>query len=96
MTFQLIDSLYAGFDTGVGLLHTKPAVQTRRFTEPLSDNAFMPLGFRFGGTVPLDGRPLLDLGANFTLPVFLLGADKNPPTTQLWEIGFSARLYAGL
>lgn len=71
MSFQIIDELFAGFDTGVGILDVADA----------GDRVFVPLGMRFGGTVPMDGRPFVDLTTGFRWPAFLstFGPDAAEP-----------------
>lgn len=70
-SFQIIDELYAGADTGFGFLAASNA----------GDTIFVPLGFRFGGTIPLDGRPFVDLNTGFRWPAFLgtIGDDASQP-----------------
>lgn len=70
-SFQIIDELFAGVDTGFGMLLASDA----------GDSVFVPLGFRFGGTVPVDGRPFVDLTTGFRWPAFLgtIGDDASEP-----------------
>lgn len=87
-TIQIIEPLFAGLDTGFGML---------TFREDFADDGcFAPLGLRFGGTIPMDDRPLADVVGNFTFPYFLLGADPEPPATEVWQVGVSVRAYAPL
>lgn len=85
-TFQILDPLFAGIDTGFGM---------RTFREdPVDDNLFAPLGFRFGGTIPMGERPLADLVANFNFPYFLLSGDGSPPVSEVWQVGLALQAYA--
>jgi hypothetical protein len=70
-SFQIIDELYAGADTGFGFLASSRA----------GDTIFVPLGFKFGGTIPVDGRPFVDLQTGFRWPAFLgtIGDDASEP-----------------
>ena len=70
-SFQIIDELYAGADTGFGFLAASNA----------GDTIFVPLGFRFGGTIPIDGRPFVDLNTGFRWPAFIstIGDDASEP-----------------
>jgi hypothetical protein len=55
----------------------------------------MPLGLHAGGTIGGD-KPIVDIIGNFGFPVFLIGSDSKPPTTELWQIGLTARAYLQL
>jgi hypothetical protein len=70
-SFQIIDELFAGVDTGFGILTVDNA----------EDTVFVPLGFRFGGTIPVDGKPFVDLTTGFRWPAFLttIGDDASEP-----------------
>jgi hypothetical protein len=87
LDFQIADPVFAGLDTGFGILS---------FRGDVASNCFMPLGWHIGGTIPSDGKPLVDLIGAFAFPLFLLGADGEPPATQLWTVGLSARAYIPL
>jgi hypothetical protein len=88
VTVQIIEPLFAGVDTGFGMLS---------FNSELADDlSFAPLGFRFGGTIPIGKRPLLDLVAHFNFPQFLLGGYITTPRSDFWETGLSAQVYAPL
>lgn len=90
-TFQPVEFLYLGVDSGVGLL----AVRSHQSASELVGGFFMPLGFRLGGTIPLDRRPLIDVIGNFAFPYLAIGAE-DPPTTRLWQLGLTARAFAAL
>jgi len=78
------DFIFGGVDTGFGI---------GSFRGSVDKNAFMPLGFHFGGTIPSNNKPLLDLVGNFGFPLFLLGSNNKLPTTQVWQVGLDARAY---
>lgn len=86
-TIQIIDPLFVGIDTGFGML---------TFQDNADSGVFAPLGFRFGGTIPMKDRPLLDVTGNFEFPVFLLGNDNEPPVSEIWQVGLTLRAYAPL
>jgi hypothetical protein len=82
---QILEPLFAGIDTGFGILS---------FRGRVDQNCFMPLGFHIGGTIPTENKkPLVDLVGAFSFPVFLVGADGSPPFTNIWTVGLNARAY---
>lgn len=89
LSVQVADPFFLGLDTGFGFAS---------FTAPGSaDNpTFAPLGFHVGGTIESKKKPLVDIVGNFQFPTFLLGADDEPPVTQLWELGLTVDLFVGL
>jgi hypothetical protein len=60
-SFQIVDMIFAGMDTGFGI---------RAFGDP-GDQIFVPLGFRVGANLDMDGRPFVDLTTGFRWPVFI-------------------------
>jgi hypothetical protein len=85
-SFQLAEPVFLGLDTGFGIASFEEA----------GDSMFMPLGAHVGGTIASGDRPMVDLVGRFNFPVFLLSADSNPPTTEIWQAGLDARAYFDL
>ncbi len=75
---QIIDEIYVGMDMGFGIVDVDVA----------EDTVFVPLGFRFGGTVPVDGRPFVDLSTGFRFPFFLnsFNVDGEAVLADFWEV----------
>jgi hypothetical protein len=87
LTFQIIDPLFVGADTGFGILS---------FHGSVADTCYMPLGFHLGGTIPGERTPLVDILGRVGFPAFLLGAVQTQPFSQFWEVGFTARVFVPL
>ncbi len=85
-TFNVIEPVFVGFDTGLGIFS---------FSRDVGDNVFIPMGFRFGGTVPSGKRALVDLTSSFSFPVLFLGGGDSP-VSEAWQLGFDAVVYAPL
>jgi len=81
VAFQIVKPVFVGLSTGYGIVAFSQA----------GDTSFMPLGFFAGGTVPGDQGPLLDIGASFGFPYFLLGGSNSNPNTEIWSIGLTGR-----
>lgn len=84
LTVQIAEPFFAGLDTGFGI---------GSFRGDVDNSTFMPLGIHVGGTIAQDRSPLVDLSAGFSFPLFLLGVDASPPTTEIWQVGLAARAY---
>ena len=81
VSFQIADPVFLGFTTGYGVLSLRDA----------GEASFMPLGAFAGGTVPGEEGPLVDIGASFGFPIFLLGLSDGNPNTELWTAGMTVR-----
>jgi len=70
-SIQIVDEFFVGMDMGFGILDVDRA----------GDSVFVPMGFRIGGTVAVDNRPFVDLGAGFRWPFFInsFGGDAVEP-----------------
>ena len=80
VAFQPIDYFFLGLSTGVGIFHFEQA----------ADTVFIPVGAFAGATVPLEQRPLLDIGLRFGFnPLFVPGSDNRPAE------GVETRSYLG-
>ncbi len=80
-----MEMFYAGLDTG--------------FFLPFEDPEFtiIPLTFEAGATIGLSDTMVLDVFAHGGLPYFLIpGSDGDKAITEIWTIGFGARIYIGL
>jgi hypothetical protein len=75
-SFQIIDEIFVGLDTGFGAANIDDA----------GDTIFIPFGFRFGGTVPMDGRPFVDLSTGFRWPAFILTGSPDTVEAGYFEI----------
>ncbi|MFO0554154.1 MAG: hypothetical protein U0271_37585 [Polyangiaceae bacterium] len=87
LDFRVLDEFFLGLDTGFGVAS---------FRGNVDQNCFMPLGFHAGGTIPIDNKPTVDLLGAFSFPYFLVGADNEPPLTNIWTVGLTARAYIPL
>ena len=88
VTFQIVDPFFVGFDTGFGIASFNDTA-----LGGLDKSCFMPLGLHAGATIPGDKGPIADITGSFSFPLFLLGADRNPPTSEVWQLGIDARAY---
>lgn len=73
---QIIDLVYAGIDTGFGIAS---------FDQP-GDRIFVPLGFRVGANLDMDGRPFVDLNTGFRWPAFINTADPDTVSAGFFEV----------
>jgi hypothetical protein len=67
-TFNPVEFFFLGFRSGFGIADLEHPKET----------FYVPLGFNIGGTVPLDERPLVDIGWFFDFPVLFLPALEAP------------------
>jgi hypothetical protein len=81
IAFQIVPQMFLGLTTGFGM---------GNFNNPIN-SILMPLSFFAGGTVPGDQGPLVDIGASFGFPLFVLGESSGNPNTEVWGIGLTAR-----
>jgi hypothetical protein len=82
LTVNPIDELWIGAGTGFGIGDFGNA----------GDSIFIPLGLGLGGTIPVDDRPLVDIGTGFGFPLFistLPGADTI--VSEIWQVNIAAR-----
>jgi hypothetical protein len=87
---NLADYLFLGVETGVGVREMRSHMSAAQVT----DGVFVPFGARLGGTVPIHGRPLIDISGQIGLPYLLLG--ERGWVTELWQLGLSVETYFGL
>jgi len=85
-SIQIIDPLWAGLATGFGIANFDNA----------EDAIFVPLGFRVGGTVPIDNEPIADVHATFAFPHFVFSGYNDTIFTDLWTLNFRAQFFIGL
>lgn len=90
-TFQPYKSVFLGFGTGYGVRTLRHPLGTEG-----ARTSFMSLDAHLGGTVSLEGRPLLDVIGRFAFPYFLVGADPDPPATHVWQVGITAQTFVPL
>ena len=83
VAFQIIDPLWAGLSTGVGIIDVAEA----------DDTTFVPLGFNLGGTVPGDEGPLLDIEAGFSFPQLFLTGAPDAVVPDVWNVGLQLQGY---
>ena len=84
VAFQPIDYFFLGLSTGVGIYHFEQAAET----------VVIPLGAFAGTTVPLEERPLLDIGLRFAFnPLFVPGSDDRVVETRSYLGQLLFRLY---
>ena len=88
---NLSEQFFLGVETGFGVLE----LRSHMTPEEVTDGVFLPLGSRVGVTIPIDGRPLVDLTGQFAFPYFLIGAETHP-VTELWQLGLSVETFFGL
>lgn len=81
VTVSPIDEVWVGAGTGFGMFDFGNA----------GDSIFVPIGLNAGGTVPVDGKPLADLGVGFGFPLFINTATPDTVFTDLWALNFTAR-----
>jgi len=84
VAIQAVDVFYVGLGTGVGILD---------FENP-GPSTFIPASAFVGATVPLDDRPLLDVGGRFTIPQLLFpGRDGDHVDERNFVGSLTLRLY---
>lgn len=77
-SFQIVDLVFAGLDTGFGI---------RDFGHPdAGDNIFVPLGFRIGANLDMDGRPFVDLTTGFRWPVFVYTGSADTVEAGIFDV----------
>lgn len=81
VTVSPIDEVWVGAGTGFGIFDFGNA----------GDSVFVPLGLNAGGTIPVDGKPLADLGVGFGFPLFINTGTPDAVFTDLWALNFTAR-----
>lgn len=83
LAFQIVDPFWLGLNTGFGIAD---------FTaDDVGDTVFVPLGWGAGGTIPYDdGQPMMDIGAGFGFPLFLIGGADEQPLEEYWQLGINA------
>ncbi len=81
-----MEMFYVGLDTG--------------FVMPLGEDpdfTIIPLTFEAGATLGITETMVLDLFAHGGLPYFIVpGSDGDKAITEIWTLGFGARIYIGL
>ncbi len=89
--FSVADPFYLGLKTGIGFIDLGGYAGA---TAP--QTFYASLGGLIGATIPSKSGPLLDIQGEFNLPWFLVALDRNPPLTNLWQVGLTARAYIPL
>lgn len=75
-SFQIVDMVFAGMDTGFGI---------RAFGEP-GDEIFVPLGFRLGANLDMDGRPFVDVSTGFRWPIFIYSGSPDTVEAGVFDV----------
>lgn len=81
LTVSPIEEVFIGAGTGFGIADFSDAGNT----------IFVPLGLSAGGTIPVDGKPLADLGVGFGFPLFVFTGAPDTIFTEIWSLNFTAR-----